>query len=56
MGRGIYDKILAYVRYQMTQLLSLVLVFLAASILQVNGGVVMTPLMVLFTNFWERRA
>ena len=38
LGRSIYDKIVCYVRYQMTQLLSLVLLFLAASIFDINGG------------------
>ncbi len=52
LGRSIYEKIVAYVCYQMTQLLSLVLVFLAASIFAINEGMAMTPLMVLFTNFF----
>ena len=29
IGRGVYDKVVTYVRYQMTQLLTLVLLFLA---------------------------
>jgi len=52
LGRSIYDKIVAYVCYQMTQLLSLVLVFLVASIFAINDGIAMTPLMVLFLNFF----
>lgn len=52
LGRGIYEKIVSYVRYQMTQLLSLVLVFLTASVFAINGGVALTPLMVLFVNFF----
>ena len=48
LGRSIYDKIVSYVRYQMTQLLALVLLFLAATIFNINEGVAMTPLMVLF--------
>lgn len=35
----------------MTQLLSLVLLFLAASAFNLNGGAALTPLMVLFLNF-----
>ena len=31
IGRRVYDKVVAYVRYQMTQLLGLVMLFLAAS-------------------------
>jgi Ca2+-transporting ATPase len=41
IGRRVYDKVVAYVRYQMTQLLSLVLLFLAASIFDINDGVAM---------------
>ena len=36
----------------MTQLLSLVLLFLAATAFDINSGVAMTPLMVLFLNFF----
>ena len=48
IGRRVYDKIVSYVRYQMTQLLGLVILFLAATILDVNDGVALTPLMVLY--------
>lgn len=52
LGRSIYDKITSYVRYQMSQLLSLVLLFLAASVFNINEGVALTPIMVLFLNFF----
>ena len=52
LGRRVYDKIVAYVRYQMTQLLSLVLLFLAASAFDVNDGVALTPLMILYLLFF----
>ena len=52
LGRSIYDKITAYVRYQMSQLISLVLLFLIASIFGINDGTPLTPLMVLFLNFF----
>lgn len=52
LGRGIYDKIVAYVRYQMAGLLSLVALFLTASIFNINEGIPMTPLMVLFLTFF----
>ncbi|MDQ7994143.1 MAG: cation-transporting P-type ATPase, partial [Propionicimonas sp.] len=52
LGRSVYDKIVSFVRYQMTQLLSLVMLFLAASIFQINGGSALTPMMVLFLNFF----
>jgi Ca2+-transporting ATPase len=48
IGRRVYDKIVSYVRYQMTQLLSLVMLFVAATIFNVNEGVALTPLMVLY--------
>jgi P-type Ca2+ transporter type 2C len=52
LGRTIYAKVVSYVRYQMTQLLALVLLFLAATAFDINSGVAMTPLMVLFLNFF----
>ena len=48
IGRRVYEKIVSYVRYQMTQLLALVLLFLAATVFDVNDGVALTPLMVLY--------
>lgn len=52
LGRRVYSTITAYVRYQMTQLLSLVLLFVVATVFDINNGVAMTPLMVLFLNFF----
>jgi Ca2+-transporting ATPase len=52
LGRSTYEKIGNYVRYQMSQLLSLVLLFLTASIFNINEGIALTPLMVLFLNFF----
>jgi Ca2+-transporting ATPase len=52
IGRRVYDKVVAYVRYQMTQLLSLVMLFVAASAFDVNDGVALTPLMVLYLLFF----
>ncbi|MFZ0528925.1 MAG: HAD-IC family P-type ATPase, partial [Propionicimonas sp.] len=52
LGRSTYEKIVNYIRYQMSQLLSLVLLFLAASIFNINAGMALTPLMVLFLNFF----
>ena len=52
LGRSIYGKVVSYIRYQMTQLLALVLLFLAATVFNINSGVAMTPLMVLFLNFF----
>jgi len=52
LGRSIYDKITSYIRYQMSQLMALVLLFLTASIFNINEGVALTPIMVLFLNFF----
>ncbi|MGB4779419.1 cation-translocating P-type ATPase [Microbacterium sp.] len=52
LGRSIYEKIVGYIRFQMSLLLSLVLLFLTASVFDINGGVAMTPIMVLFLNFF----
>ncbi|HKP07680.1 MAG TPA: cation transporting ATPase C-terminal domain-containing protein, partial [Microbacterium sp.] len=52
LGRSIYEKIVSYVRFQMSQLFSLVLLFLVASIFGINQGVPLTPIMVLFLNFF----
>jgi Ca2+-transporting ATPase len=52
LGRSIYGKVVSYIRYQMTQLLCLVLLFVTATAFDINSGVAMTPLMVLFLNFF----
>jgi Ca2+-transporting ATPase len=52
LGRSIYGKVVSYIRYQMTQLLALVLLFVTATLFNINSGVAMTPLMVLFLNFF----
>ena len=55
IGRRVYDKVVSYVRYQMTQLLALVLLFLAATAFDINEGVALTPLMVLYLLFFVDR-
>jgi Ca2+-transporting ATPase len=52
IGRRVYDKIVSYVRYQMTQLLALIFLFLAATVLNINEGVALTPPMVLYLLFF----
>ena len=52
IGRKVYDKITSYVRFQMTQLLGLVMLFVAATAFNVNEGVALTPMMVLFLLFF----
>jgi Ca2+-transporting ATPase len=52
IGRKVYDKIVSYVRFQMTQLLGLVFLFLAATAFDLNDGVALTPMMVLYLLFF----
>ncbi|PRY30869.1 cation-translocating P-type ATPase [Pseudosporangium ferrugineum] len=52
IGRRVYEKIVAYVRYQMTQLLALVMLFVAATAFNINQGVALTPAMVLYLFFF----
>ena len=52
IGRRVYDKVVSYVRYQMTQLLALVLLFLAATAFNINEGVALTPTMILYLLFF----
>ncbi len=56
LGRRVYDKVVAYIRYQMTQLLSLVMLFVAATAFNINEGVALTPSMVLFLLFFVTSA
>jgi Ca2+-transporting ATPase len=51
LGRGIYARITAYIGYQLTQLFGLVSMFLLATLLNINEGVALLPLQVLFLNF-----
>ena len=51
LGRSIYQKVVSYVRYQMSQLIALVLLFTAVSVAGINDGVALTPAMALFLNF-----
>jgi Ca2+-transporting ATPase len=52
IGRRTYEKVVAYVRYQMTQLFALVMLFVAATIFNVNDGVALTPTMILYLLFF----
>jgi P-type Ca2+ transporter type 2C len=56
LGRRVYAKVVAYIRYQMTQLLSLIMLFVAATAFNVNQGVALTPTMVLFLLFFVTSA
>uniref|UniRef100_UPI0025D1E18C cation-translocating P-type ATPase n=1 Tax=uncultured Demequina sp. TaxID=693499 RepID=UPI0025D1E18C len=51
LGRVVYQKIINYVTFQMSQLIALVALFLAASVFNINQGVALTPIMALALNF-----
>ncbi len=51
LGRSIFARITNYIAYQMTQLFGLVSMFLVATAFNINDGVAMLPLQVLFLNF-----
>ena len=52
LGRDIFLKITSYIRYQMSQLFGLVSLFLLATIFNVNQGVALQPMMVIWLNFF----
>ncbi len=52
LGRITYDKIVSFVRVQMSQLLSLVMLFVAATVFNVNDGMALSPSMVLFVGLF----
>jgi P-type Ca2+ transporter type 2C len=56
LGRRVYAKVVSYIRYQMTQLLSLVMLFVAATAFNINQGVALTPTMVLYLLFFVTSA
>jgi Ca2+-transporting ATPase len=51
LGRGLYDNLTKYVRFQMGVLFGLVFTFLGAAIGNVVGGVAFIPLQTLWLNF-----
>ena len=50
-GRGIYDNLAKYVRFQMTALVAFIISYLVAALFRILGGVPFTPLVVLWINF-----
>jgi Ca2+-transporting ATPase len=51
LGRGLYDNLTKYIRFQMGVLFGLVFTFLGAAIGNVVGGVAFVPLQTLWINF-----
>ena len=50
-GRGIYDNLSKYIRFQMGALSAFIISYLGASIFGILGGVPFAPLVVLYINF-----
>jgi P-type Ca2+ transporter type 2C len=51
LGRGLYDSLTSYVRFQMGSLFGYVITFLGASVFNIAGGVPLLPLQTLWVSF-----
>ncbi len=51
LGRGLYDNLKKYIRFQVGLLIGYIVTFLGSSILNVLGGVPFVPVQTLFMNF-----
>src|SRR4029078_3475872 len=51
VGRGLYDNLTKYIRFQMGVLVGFIVTFLGASIFNIVGGVPFVPLPTLYGNF-----
>jgi P-type Ca2+ transporter type 2C len=51
LGRGLYDNLVKYIRFQMGCLFGFIVSFLGAAILNIAGGVPFLPLQTLWINF-----
>jgi len=51
LGRGLYDNLVKYIRFQMGCLFGFIISFLGASIFNIAGGVPFLPLQTLWINF-----
>ena len=50
-GRGIYDNLVKYIRFQMGALVAFIVSFLGAALFSILGGSPFSPLMILWINF-----
>ncbi|WP_251151967.1 HAD-IC family P-type ATPase [Cellulosimicrobium sp. Marseille-Q4280] len=50
-GRGLYDNLMKYIRFQMVVLVGFILTFVGAGIFMVAAGTPLTPLQILWINF-----
>ena len=51
LGRGLYDNLVKYIRFQMGVLAGMIITFLGASIFNIASGIPFTPLQTLWVNF-----
>jgi Ca2+-transporting ATPase len=51
LGRGLYDNLVKYIRFQMGCLFGFIISFLGSSIFNITGGVPFLPLQTLWINF-----
>jgi P-type Ca2+ transporter type 2C len=51
LGRGLYDNLVKYIRFQMGVLAGMIVTFVGASILNVASGIPFLPLQTLWVNF-----
>jgi P-type Ca2+ transporter type 2C len=51
LGRGLYDNLVKYIRFQMGVLAGMIVTFLGSSIFNIVSGVPFTPLQTLYVNF-----
>jgi Ca2+-transporting ATPase len=51
LGRGLYDNLVKYIRFQMGVLAGMIITFLGSSILNVVSGIPFLPLQTLWVNF-----
>ncbi len=50
-GRGLYDNLMKYIRFQMVVLTAFILTFVGAGIFTIAAGTPLTPLQILWINF-----
>ena len=51
LGRGLYDNLVKYIRFQMGVLAGMIVTFLGASILNIASGIPFLPMQTLWVNF-----
>ena len=57
LGRGLYDNLARYIRYQVSGLFGYIITFLSAGIFNIAGGESLLPLQTLWVSFttdWRR--